>query len=48
MVTIAVIGSGYVGTVTAACLAWLGHDVVGLEVDEGRVGQLRAGRVAVL
>ena len=45
MLKIAVIGSGYVGTVTAACLAWLGHDVVGLEVDEGRVGQLRAGEL---
>ena len=45
MTKIAIIGTGYVGTVTAACLAWLGHDVTGLEVDERRVGQLRAGQL---
>lgn len=42
---IAIIGMGYVGTVTATCLAWLGHDVTGLEVDPQRVGQLQAGQV---
>jgi UDPglucose 6-dehydrogenase len=42
---IAIIGTGYVGTVTATCLAWLGHDVTGLEADEQKVGQLQAGQV---
>lgn len=42
---IAIIGAGYVGTVTATCLAWLGHDVTGLEVEPQRVGQLQAGQV---
>jgi len=41
---VAVIGTGYVGTVTATCFAWLGHDVVGLDVDPVRVGQLAAGQ----
>ena len=42
---IAVVGCGYVGSVTAACLAWLGHAVVGLEVDEERAGMLSRGQV---
>jgi nucleotide sugar dehydrogenase len=40
---IAVVGSGYVGTVVAACFAHLGHDVVGLEVDAGKLVSLRNG-----
>ena len=31
---ISVIGCGYLGAVHAACMAELGHDVVGLDVDE--------------
>ena len=45
MTTIAVIGTGYVGSVTAACLAWLGHDVVGFDVDQARVDRLSAGQL---
>jgi UDPglucose 6-dehydrogenase len=40
---IAVIGLGYVGLVTATCLARLGQDVVGLEVDAGKLRSLEAG-----
>jgi UDPglucose 6-dehydrogenase len=40
---IAVIGSGYVGSVVAACLAHVGHDVVGVESDPTKLAQLRAG-----
>jgi UDPglucose 6-dehydrogenase len=42
---IAVVGSGYVGTVVAACFAHVGHQVVGVEVDPQRLGELQAGRV---
>jgi UDPglucose 6-dehydrogenase len=42
---VAVIGSGYVGTVVAACLAALGRQVVGVEIDLDRLRSLRAGRV---
>ena len=35
-VNVTVVGSGYVGTVVSACLASLGHDVVGLEVDAAK------------
>ena len=40
---VAVIGTGYVGTVTATCFAHLGHDVVGLEIDAERAAALAAG-----
>src|ERR1700744_5086170 len=41
---IAVFGLGYVGTVTAACLAAHGHDVWGVDVDAAKVAMIRAGR----
>lgn len=45
---VAVIGAGYVGLTTAACLAHLGHRVVAVDVDERRVEALRSGRVPIL
>lgn len=41
--TIAVIGTGYVGLVTAACFAELGHDVVGVDIDAAKVEKLKQG-----
>ena len=40
---IAVIGTGYVGAVTATCMAFLGHSVVGLDSDSVRAGRLSNG-----
>lgn len=37
---ITVIGCGYLGTVHAACMAQLGHDVVGIDVDERKIAAL--------
>jgi UDPglucose 6-dehydrogenase len=45
---IAVIGAGYVGLTTAACLAHLGHDVIGADIDEERVARLNKGEVPIL
>jgi UDPglucose 6-dehydrogenase len=45
---IAVVGTGYVGLTTGACLAHLGHDVVCVDVDESKVERLRAGQVDIL
>ncbi len=44
---VAVVGLGYVGTVTAACLADNGHDVWGVDVDAAKVGEISAGRSPV-
>lgn len=41
---VAVIGTGYVGAVTSTCLAFLGHDVCGLDSDSMRAGQLNNGQ----
>ena len=40
---ISVIGCGYLGAVHAACMADLGHDVVGIDVDAGKIATLSAG-----
>ncbi|WBU36795.1 UDP-glucose dehydrogenase family protein [Homoserinibacter sp. YIM 151385] len=40
---ISVIGCGYLGAVHAACMAELGHDVIGIDVDPGKVATLAAG-----
>lgn len=45
---IAVVGSGYVGLTTGACLASLGHRVVCADVDEAKVARLCAGEVSIL
>jgi UDPglucose 6-dehydrogenase len=39
-----VIGCGYLGAVHAPCMADLGHDVTGVDVDEGKIKELSAGR----
>jgi UDPglucose 6-dehydrogenase len=44
---IAAVGAGYVGLVTAACLAHVGHDVVCLDVDEERIAGLHRGELPV-
>jgi UDPglucose 6-dehydrogenase len=41
---ISVIGCGYLGAVHAACMAKLGHEVVGLDVDPAVVDSLQTGR----
>jgi UDPglucose 6-dehydrogenase len=44
---IAIIGAGYVGLVSGACLADFGHDVACVDTDEPRIAALRAGRVPI-
>lgn len=41
---ISVIGCGYLGAVHAACMAQLGHEVVGIDVDDQKVSELSASR----
>ncbi|MBM7779895.1 UDP-glucose dehydrogenase family protein [Arthrobacter tumbae] len=40
---LSVIGCGYLGAVHAACMAKLGHEVVGIDVDGAKVASLSAG-----
>jgi UDPglucose 6-dehydrogenase len=40
---ITVIGTGYVGTVTGACLAYLGHRVTCVDTDQSKIDKLRLG-----
>ncbi len=40
---IAVVGTGYVGLVSAACFAELGHEVFGVDIDAAKVEMLKQG-----
>jgi UDPglucose 6-dehydrogenase len=40
---VTVIGAGYVGTVTGACLSYLGHRVTCVDTDESKIAKLRRG-----
>ena len=40
---ISVFGTGYVGLVTGACLAEVGHDVICMDVDQEKIAQLNKG-----
>src|SRR5215213_11900150 len=42
---VAVIGVGYAGLVTGACLAFVGHRVACVDKDEGRISRLRRGEM---
>lgn len=40
-----VIGTGYLGATHAACMAELGHEVLGVDVDSAKIESLKAGTV---
>ncbi len=42
---IAVIGTGYLGTTHAACMAQIGHSVLGVDIDPVKVAKLQSGEV---
>jgi len=44
---LSVVGCGYVGLVTGACLAEAGHEVICTDIDEKRIAQLQAGGVPI-
>lgn len=44
---ITIYGSGYVGLVTAACLAEAGNQALCVDIDENRVARLRSGELAI-
>jgi UDPglucose 6-dehydrogenase len=45
--SVGVVGAGYVGLVTGACLAHVGHRVVCVDKSEERVASLRGGRMPI-
>jgi len=44
---ITIFGTGYVGLVTGACLAEVGHDVLCMDVDESKVEGLQQGHIPI-
>lgn len=44
---VAIIGSGYVGLSTGVILAYLGHEVTGIDINEARIQGLREGKLPI-
>ena len=44
---ITVIGSGYVGLVSGACLSEMGNDVLCIDVDEAKIALLQSGQIPI-
>ncbi|OBX36719.1 UDP-glucose 6-dehydrogenase TuaD [Halomonas elongata] len=44
---ITIFGTGYVGLVTGACLADVGHDVLCVDVDADKIARLEAGEIPI-
>src|ERR1700726_4530720 len=41
------VGSGYVGLVSGACLAQFGHDVICIDKDPAKIAALRDGKIPI-
>jgi GDP-mannose 6-dehydrogenase len=48
LMRVSVVGLGYVGCVTAACLAESGHDVIGVDVNEEKVAMVNRGESPIV
>src|SRR6516162_5671953 len=44
---VSIIGTGYVGLTTGACLAYLGHKVTCIDSDEKKIELLRSGKTPI-
>mgnify|MGYP006245353887 FL=1 len=44
---ISIFGTGYVGLVTGACLAEVGHSVICVDIDEFKIEELNEGKLPI-
>jgi UDPglucose 6-dehydrogenase len=45
---VAMIGTGYVGLVSGACIAEFGHNVICVDKDVGKIDELNRGKIPIL